>query len=167
MVPSTSRRLPLVVGWQEWVALPDLGLPAVKAKIDTGARTSALHAETIEIIARADLQLVRFTFRPAPRKPDLILTCEAPLVELRGVTSSNGTRENRPVIRTHITAGGERRAIELTLTDRGGMTYRMLLGRQALTALGLAVDPSLTFQMPKLSFKLYPGWPRRKTPARA
>lgn len=168
MVPVSSiRSAPLIVGWQEWVALPTLGLAAIKAKIDTGAKTSALHAETIEIAREGRLEVVHFTICPAPKRPDLLIACEAPLADLRGVTSSNGRLERRPVIHALVDCGSGAKRIEITLTDRGSMSYRMLIGRQALTALGLVVDPALSFQLPKLSFKLYPGWSRRRAGARA
>lgn len=153
----------LLIGWQEWVALPDLGLSAIKSKIDTGAKTSALHASEIVFSGRGAATMVSFTVQPAPRRPGLVIACKARLSELRTVTSSNGTREERPVIRSVLHLGGRLVEIELTLTDRGGMTSRMLIGRQALAATGAIIDPAAMFALPRLSYKLYPGWNKSKS----
>ena len=88
----------LTFGWEEWVALPGLGLPAIKAKVDTGARTSALHAHDIEVFGPAARPKVRFNVHPIPGRHDLSITCSAPLVDRREVTSSNGETEHRFVI---------------------------------------------------------------------
>ena len=86
---------PLILGWEEWVALPDLGLPAVKAKVDTGARTSALHASAIEPFGPVSAPMVRFVVHPHPARVNLAVTCTAPVVGRRDVTSSNGDTESR------------------------------------------------------------------------
>lgn len=148
----------LQMGWQEWISLPDLGLIAIKAKADTGAKTSALHAEHIVLEGSTPGSAVTFSVRPARTRPGLIVRAKAPLADIRQITSSNGTVEQRPVILTTLDAGGHKARIEITLTDRSDMSARMLLGRQALKALKAAIDPSATFLMPKLSYKLYPGW---------
>lgn len=119
-------------GWEEWVALPGLGLPALKAKIDTGARTSALHAHDIEVFGPQAKPKVRFIVHPIAGKQDVQVTCSAPIIDRREVTSSNGEAELRYVIETNLEVGGQSWPIEVTLTDRSGMTSRMLLGRQAL-----------------------------------
>lgn len=159
-LPSASS--PLVLGWREWVALPDLGLPALKAKIDTGARTSALHAASI-----VDLpdNRVRFTVHPVPGRTDFVVEIEAAVIDRREVTSSNGDQELRPVIATRLEIAGRSWPIEITLTNRDAMRARMLLGRQALQH-GVLVDPSSRFHQPRLNFKRYPGYrPRRRKPA--
>lgn len=153
---------PLVLGWREWVALPALGLPALKAKIDTGARTSALHASSIVELAG---DRVRFTVEPAPKHPELIVEIEAPVIDRREVTSSNGEEELRPVIVTDVAIAGRSWPIEITLTNRDAMLARMLLGRQALRH-DVLIDPSSRYRQPRLSFKLYPRYrPRRRAPA--
>ena len=141
----------LVLGWQEWVALPLLGLPAIKAKIDTGARTSALHAFDIE--AAGDGRIA-FKVHPIPRRSDIVVACEARLVDSRDVTSSNGERERRVVIETEIEIAGRRWPIEVTLTNRALMRTRMLLGRQALQGFAL-IEPEAALLQPRLSYKVY------------
>ncbi len=158
---STPALARLVLGWEEWVALPGLGLPALKAKIDTGAKTSALHAEAIELLGPATERQVRFTVRPAPRRPEIAVVCTAALIDVRIVTSSNGIPEERCVIATALTVGAQTWPIEVTLSDRREMSYRMLLGRQALQAGGVLVDPGVSFRQAKLGFKAY-GIRRRK-----
>jgi ribosomal protein S6--L-glutamate ligase len=152
----------LVLGWEEWIALPSLGLPAIKAKIDTGAKTSALHAEAIEAYGPASAPRARFIIRPAPRRPDIAITCIAPIIDRRSITSSNGIPEERFVISADIAIAGRLWPIEISLSDRGEMNYRMLLGRQALTGTGLLIDPSASIVQPKLGFGVYPGYKRKK-----
>ena len=119
-------------GWEEWIALPELGLPALKAKVDTGARTSALHAHDIEVFGPAKSPKVRFNVHPVAGKDHVSITCSAPILDRREVTSSNGEAELRYVIETRLDVAGQSWPIEVTLTDRSSMTSRMLLGRQAL-----------------------------------
>jgi hypothetical protein len=158
----TSSRA-LIVGWEEWVALPDLGLPAIKAKIDTGAKTSALHADPIELFGPAEAPMVRFTVHPIAGRSDVAVTAVAPVVDRREVTSSNGDRELRTVIKTRLDIGGEAWPIELTLTNRDAMSYRMLIGRQAVRD-DMFVDPTSSFRQPRLSYKVYrPLQSRRPT----
>lgn len=145
----------LILGWEEWVALPELGLPAIKAKVDTGARTSALHAVYVEPFGPAKSPKVRFGVHPIPRRNDVEITCVAPLVDQREVRSSNGEREQRFVIATQLRVGEQIWPIEVTLTNRHMMTYRMLIGRQALARHAL-VDPSASFKQPKLRYTVYP-----------
>jgi hypothetical protein len=155
-----EAKRPFVLGWQEWIALPDLGLPAIKAKIDTGARTSALHAFLVEAFGPPDQPMVRFGIHPIPGRLDIEIYCAAPVVDRREVTSSNGEREVRYVIASTIEAGGRRWPVEITLTNREGMSYRMLIGRQAIRG-DVVVDPSASFHQPKLSYKLYRHLPTR------
>lgn len=145
---------PFILGWEEWVALPELGLPAVKAKVDTGARTSALHAVFVEPFGPARARKVRFGVHPIPARADVEIICTAPLVDRREVRSSNGEREQRYVITTPIRIGDRVWPIEVTLTNRHMMTYRMLIGRQAIAS-HILVDPGSSFRQPKLRYKLY------------
>lgn len=151
MPPTPSS---LILGWQEWVALPDLGLPALKAKIDTGAKTSSLHTHLIEPYGPAKRPMVRFTVRPDPNRKELEIDACAEVVDRRAVTSSNGERELRYVIATRVHIGDLSWPIEITLANRERLTYRMLLGRQAIRS-NILVDPESSFRQPKLSYALY------------
>ncbi len=148
------------VGWEEWLALPELGLPALKAKTDTGARTSALHAFAIQPFGSDDKPFVRFGVHPVADNPDIEVYCSAPVVDKREITSSNGQTELRYVINTPVVIGGRKWDIEITLTNRENMTYRMLLGRTALEE--IAVQPMESFLQPELTFSLYDKIAKRK-----
>lgn len=150
---------PFFIGWEEWVGLPDLGLPAIKAKVDTGARTSALHAFLIEPFGPQAAPRVRFGIHPIPGRDDIEIYCSAPVIDRREVTSSNGERETRYVIASRITVGPRSWPIEITLTNRETMAYRMLLGRQAIRE-DMFVDPAASFRQPRLSYRLYRHIPR-------
>lgn len=145
---------PLTFGWEEWIALPDLGLPAIRAKVDTGARTSALHASDIEVFGAAAAPKVRFHVHPVPGREDLAIACSALITDRREVTSSNGEAEQRYVISTALSVAGQSWPIEITLTNRGSMTSRMLLGRQALTD-HISIVPTERHLQPELSFDVY------------
>ncbi|MET0191853.1 MAG: RimK/LysX family protein [Hyphomicrobiaceae bacterium] len=151
MSPVANR---YILGWEEWVSLPDLGLPAIKAKVDTGARTSALHAYFVEPVHVEGVQMVRFGVHPIPRRDDVEIICTARVKDRREVTSSNGERENRFVIETPVRIGEREWPIEITLTNRNAMAYRMLIGRQAITD-DILVDPASSFRQPRLRYKLY------------
>lgn len=131
----------LAIGWREWLALPDLGLPGIKAKVDTGARTSALHAYFVEPFWQAGQEFVRFGVHPLPRRNSISRICQAPVKESRLVTDSGGHREERYVIEARILLGVLDLTTELTLTNRDTMKFRMLLGRSALQQMGVLVDP--------------------------
>ncbi len=134
------------MGWREWVVLPDLNLPAIKAKIDTGARTSALHAFKVERIRRKGGDTVKFLLHPIQRNRELVVECEAPLLDERAVCNSGGTWEKRYVIQSHLSIGERTLPIEITLTDRDKMRFRMLIGRQALRQYkNLLINPSRSY----------------------
>jgi len=122
------------IGWREWIALPELGIPRVKAKIDTGARTSALHALDVEPFARAGRNWVRFRILPLQGDAAQPKSCKALVKDRRIVRDSGGHEELRYVIDTVIAIGDDRFRAEMTLTDRDTMAFRLLLGRTALRA---------------------------------
>lgn len=128
-----------LIGWKEWLSLPELGIYFIKAKIDTGARTSALHASSVTIKYERGQKIACFTIKPLPNRSDIIVTCEAPVIDERIVSDSSGKRGKRFVIRTQLQIGGREWPIEITLADRETMTAKMLLGRQAMKF--LMVDP--------------------------
>ncbi|MEM9844959.1 MAG: 30S ribosomal protein S6--L-glutamate ligase [Pseudomonadota bacterium] len=144
----------LQFGWEEWVALPDLGVPALRAKVDTGARTSALHAFDIETFGPSAKPKVRFTVHPIPGRDDLVIPCSAAIVDRREVASSNGEKELRYVIESALEVGGQSWPIEITLTDRSSMTSRMLLGRQALRD-HISIQATDRFFQPELNYDVY------------
>ena len=139
-----TRARPVVYGWREWVALPELGVEAIKAKLDTGARTSTLHAFRLKRFRREGLAMVRFEIHPAQRSAASTIRVEAPVRDERRVRDSGGHEQVRPVIVTDIEIDGRRWPIELTLTRRDAMGFRMLLGRQALRG-RFMVDASRSF----------------------
>lgn len=120
------------IGWREWLSLPDLGIPHLKAKVDTGARTSALHACYVDPFRVRGVQMVRFGIHPLQRRTDIIIDCTAAVLDRRDVTDSGGHREMRYVIETLATLGAVTWPLELTLTNRDTMRFRMLLGRTAM-----------------------------------
>ncbi|NJK99633.1 MAG: ATP-dependent zinc protease [Spirulinaceae cyanobacterium SM2_1_0] len=123
--------LPLI-GWREWVALPELGLPCLKAKIDTGARSSALHAFGIEMLEKNGGAITHFCVHPRQRRTDETVSATAPLLDWRDVRSSSGSSQRRPTIRTVVQLGDWQWPIELTLANRELMGFRLLLGREAV-----------------------------------
>lgn len=145
---DTATPLPgdrTLIGWREWVHLPDLLDGGwIKAKVDTGARTSALHAWDVERFERDGTGWVRFSVHPRQHDDDHVVRAEAVLVEEREIRSSNGDVELRPVVRTTLALGSQRYEVELTLTNRDQMGFRMLLGRTAM-ARHLLVDPGVSY----------------------
>jgi hypothetical protein len=132
------------IGWREWLSLPQLGIPHLKAKVDTGARTSALHAFYVEPFRAQGVEMVRFGIHPLQRRTDIVIECTAEVLDRRDVTDSGGHREMRYVIETLVKLGGVSWPLQLTLTNRDSMRFRMLLGRAALEDRFL-VDPSASY----------------------
>ncbi|MFH1672973.1 MAG: RimK/LysX family protein [Pseudomonadota bacterium] len=142
---KNSFKHKLTIGWREWLALPELGVPAIKAKVDTGARTSALHTFQIEAFEAQGKLRVRFGIHPLQRRTDIELFCVSDVVDERMVTDSGGHRELRYVIQTPVRIGTMQWPIEVSLTDRDTMLFRILLGRSAIKRRFL-VDSARSYQ---------------------
>lgn len=140
---SKNKPLPMI-GWREYISLPQLNIEQIKVKIDTGARTSALHAFHVKTYQEGNQTMVKFQVHPIQRQTKTTIDCIAPLLEYREVTNSGGHSQKRPVISTPIKLGEYQWDIELTLTNRDVMGFRMLLGRQAIKKRFL-VDPGHSF----------------------
>lgn len=141
-----------IVGWREWVLLPDLGLPKIKAKVDTGARTSTLHAFKVKGYVKKGVKRVRFSVHPLQKDNDTVVECDAPVADYRFVTDSGGHKEKRYVIVTTLQIGDQSWEIEMTLTNRDSMKFRMLLGRTAMRK-RLMVDPGTSYRIGKKTRK--------------
>jgi len=141
----------VVVGWREWANLPQLNIPAIKVKIDTGANTSAMHAYEAEVFHKHGKRYVRFNIHPLQNNNTISRKCTAELSGERVIKSSNGQKESRYVISSLIQIGSLYQNIFITLTNRDFMSYRMLLGREAMRL--LIVDPTKSFCQGKLSKK--------------
>jgi len=141
------------VGWEEWVGLPELNLPALIAKTDTGADTSALHAFNIQTFGKKNNQMVRFGINPIDTDERFAIFCSAKIIDQRNVTSSNGITELRYVIETDMVIGGVTKKIPITLTNRENMKYKMIIGRNALD--GFQISPDKSFLQRILSYDLY------------
>ena len=130
MAKRKDSSLP-VIGWREWVGLPEFGIDAIKVKVDTGARSSSLHASNLREFERDGEKWVRFKVHPVQRKRDVTVEIEAKVIEYRSVRSSSGKSSIRPVISTKLKLLGITWRVELTLASRAKMGFRMLLGREA------------------------------------
>jgi len=134
----------VVLGWREWLSLPDLGIESIKAKVDSGARTSALHTFELETFEEDGVAKVRFAIHPFQHDSSVIKTCVATLIDERTVTDSGGHKELRPVILTPVCLGDVTKDIEVTLTNRENMKFRMLLGRTAMSG-NCTIDPEKSY----------------------
>ena len=135
-----QKKLRPIIGWREWVGLPELGIGEIKVKVDTGARTSALHAIDLHYFEVEDQRMVRFKVHPYQRDFDRTIEAVAAVVDMRKVRNSGGQAELRPVIRTSILLMDKNWPVEITLTNRDVMGFRMLLGRQAVRR-NFLIDP--------------------------
>jgi hypothetical protein len=142
-MPAPVRR---TIGWREWVSLPLLGITHIKAKIDTGARTSALFAQDIVPYRQNGIHRIRFVVLPMQKDASLIVPCTARVLDERTVIRSNGQRECRYVIETVLAVAGQEWPIDLSLANRDRLGFRMLLGRAALQH-HFVIDPALSFHL--------------------
>lgn len=142
--PKRKPKPPPVIGWREWVSLPQLGVDTLRAKVDTGARTAALHAFGLETFERDGVTFARFAVHPDHRKPGPAVVAEAPILDERSIKNSGGLAEDRFVISTRIVIGTHKFNAEVTLTRRDEMGFAMLLGRQTIRRRFL-VDPGRSY----------------------
>jgi ribosomal protein S6--L-glutamate ligase len=148
-----EKKAKKIIGWKEWFNLDCLGLPAIKAKIDTGAKTSSLHAFNIESFYIEDVEYVKFDIHPLQKNKKLARHCVARVIEQRMVSDSGGKKEKRFVIKSNLRIGERNLRIELTLANRDTMAFRMLLGREAVKQLKMLVDTSKSFVQGKFRRK--------------
>ena len=137
----------VLLGWRERLALPELGIGLLKAKLDTGARSSSLHVDTLESFQRGSATWLHFTVSLGRRNP-LAVHCEAQALDRRIVTDTGGRRTERWFVRTQIALAGQSFSVDVNLTDRRHMLFPMLLGRSALFG-RFAVDPALSYTQPR------------------
>ena len=138
----------ITLGWREWVGLPGFGIRNIKAKVDTGARTSALHAFEVRSFQEDGTERVEFRMHPVQKDDETVVTCVADVLDKRRVTDSGGHTEERFVIKTDLVIGPHRWPIEVTLTARDDMMFRMLIGRTALNGRAL-VNPQRSYVVGK------------------
>ncbi|TVR56411.1 MAG: ATP-dependent zinc protease [Gemmatimonadales bacterium] len=155
--PAPTAPLPHV-GWREWVGLPSLGIPRIKAKVDTGARSSSLHATDLEEFEKGGKPWIRFTVLPVQKSDQGMVRVQAPVADRRAVRPSTGRLEVRPVVEVEVQVGDVRFPCEVTLARRDQMGFRMLLGRTALRRRFL-VDPGRSYLQPPSSPGDTPGDP--------
>jgi|TARA_R110002051_G_scaffold213888_2_gene278739 hypothetical protein len=134
-----------VLGWREWVGLPDFGGPLIKAKVDTGARTSSIHATHIELIEIDHKKFVKFVLPHYRGDGHGRIQCQAPLLAIRHIRSSNGKQDERYIVASHIAVGRHRLKVELSLANRSLMGFPMLLGRTAIKAGRFLVQPAKSY----------------------
>ena len=139
-----TRREPMIIGWREWIDLPELGVEQLKAKIDTGARTAALHAEDIQRIQRKGDDWVRFKMATGEDTVDW-KNCEFPLADIRQIKNTSGVPEERFVINTSLRLGGRRWRIDVSLANRAEMGFEIILGRTSIRRRNIVVNPGRSF----------------------
>jgi len=139
------KKITKIIGWKEWFGLDCLSLPAIKGKIDTGAKTSSLHAFNIESFYLENVEYVKFDIHPLQKNKNLVRTCVARVIDQRMVCDSGGKKEKRFVIKSDLRIGDKKFCVEITLANRDSMTFRMLLGRDAVKQAKMLVDPSKSF----------------------
>ena len=139
----------VLIGWREWMSLPELNIDKIKAKIDTGARTSALHAYFVEPYVEDGQDMVRFGVHPLQKRLDVEIVCQCPIKDFREVSDSGGHKEMRYVIEANVQLGEKMWPIEMTLTNRDCMKFRMLLGRTAMRDFAVMPDKSYLFGRPE------------------
>lgn len=138
----------ICLGWREWVSLPELGVKAIKAKIDSGAKTSALHASYIRILSRHGKKMAKFIIHPKQDSSQIGISAKATLIGHKSIKSSIGHTTIRPMIKTILVIGEKRIPIEMTLVNRDLMGFRMLIGRQAIRK-GFLIHPGKSFLVSK------------------
>lgn len=143
------KKEPLLIGWREWAGLPDLKIPLIKVKIDTGARTSVLHADNIEIVQVEGKQFAKFIIHPIQKNDQISIQTMAEIVDMRVVKSSNGHKQLRVVVNSTIQIGDYKANINITLTNRDIMNHRMLLGRSAMK--NILINPSKSYYLGQVS----------------
>jgi hypothetical protein len=139
-----KKKLRKRIGWREWLSLPELDIHKIKAKVDTGARTSALHAFSLRPFRQDNCDKISFDIHPVQHDSTVVVTCVADIIDRRWVTDSGGHRDERYVICTPVILGNDTWPIEITLTERDTMLFRMLLGRSAIRK-RYVVDPARSF----------------------
>lgn len=150
-IDNTESKIEL--GWREWVGLPQLGIFSIKAKVDTGTRTSALHAFEVEEFEFDEKNFIRFKVHPRQKDDELVVECVSEVIEKRIIRDSSGKKEARWVIETEIHIGDEVWVSEITLTAHKNMMFRMSLGRTAFSGKAI-VDPSMSFNQGRRIKKL-------------
>lgn len=144
----------IIAGWEEWISLPELGVFAIKAKVDTGAKTSALHAVDIKPYEKDGARRVKFTVHPLPERDDIAIHCDTQIIDVREITSSNGETEERFIIRSPFRINGVEWPVEISLTNREEMKFRMLIGRSTMSG-RMVVDPDRSLLCGELSPEIY------------
>lgn len=164
--PMTRPADPLpLIGWREWISLPGIGVAGVKAKVDTGARSSALHTHDYDVYQDRTGQVrVRFHLHPLRHRDDIELECDAPVSRQQEVKDSGGHVELRPFILTEARLGGCQWPVEISLTNRESMRFRMLLGRVAIRGRFL-IDAGSSYLLGKSLARLYPAPARAANPS--
>ena len=153
LIKGKSKPSLPTIGWREWVGLSDFGIKRIKVKVDTGARSSSLHAFNLHLFNRDGQDWVRFQVHPVQRKSEKTIEVEAKVLEFRSIRSSSGVATRRPVIVTHVELLGFSWPVELTLASRDEMGFRMLLGREAIRG-RFFVDPGKSFYGSKIKHKI-------------